>query len=155
MQMYIQTCEITVCFHFIQCQCGFGTISSLRLQDCKIVRICMLLVTHILSHVITARKRSLRRLCFYTRLSVCPQGSCLLWGVVPGPGGCLLGGGVWSRGYLLRGGCLVETPPTAIATGGVHPTGMHSCFRMQWLVWIFAYSSNDVTSQFYLGIFPF
>ena len=26
------------------------------------------------------------------------------------------------------GGCLVETPRTATAAGGTHPTGMHSCF---------------------------
>ena len=32
-------------------------------------------------------------------------------GLVPGPGR----------------GCLVETPPTATAAGGTHPTGMHSC----------------------------
>ena len=25
------------------------------------------------------------------------------------------------------GGGLVETPPTATAAGGTHPTGMHSC----------------------------
>ena len=37
-------------------------------------------------------------------------------------GGCMvLGGGAWSRGGL------VETPPTATAAGGMHPTGMHSC----------------------------
>ena len=34
--------------------------------------------------------------------------------------------------YLLRGGsglggCLVETPRTATAAGGTHPTGMYSC----------------------------
>ena len=39
-------------------------------------------------------------------------------------GGCLVPGGAWSWG------CLVETsqpPQMAIATGGMHPTGMHSC----------------------------
>ena len=30
-------------------------------------------------------------------------------------------GGAWSQGGL------VETPPTATASGGKHPTGMHSC----------------------------
>ena len=35
------------------------------------------------------------------------------------------------RGVCSRGGCLLggvcETPPTATAAGGTHPTGMHSC----------------------------
>ena len=41
--------------------------------------------------------------------------------------------GVCSRGCLVLGGagpggvCLVETPRTATAAGGTHPTGMHSC----------------------------
>ena len=39
----------------------------------------------------------LQRLCFYTSLSFCPSG-------VPGPRGCLLWGGAWSRGCLVRGG---------------------------------------------------
>ena len=38
-------------------------------------------------HIITARKRSLRRLCFYTCLSFCPQG-CLVRGGLPQ---CMLG----------------------------------------------------------------
>ena len=29
-----------------------------------------------------------------------------------------------------RVGCLVETPQTATAVGGMHPTGMHSSFRL-------------------------
>ena len=46
---------------------------------------------------------------------------------MPGPGGCLVLGG------LLPGGCLVPgvpdgDPPTATAVGGTHPTGMHSCY---------------------------
>ena len=48
---------------------------------------------------ITARKRSLRRLRFYTCLSFCPQG----WGACSWEGGAC-SGGFWSRG------CLVETP---------------------------------------------
>ena len=63
-----------------------------------------------------------------------------LQGEVPGPGGggllwgvCL--GGAWSWGVPGpregvpapgEGGCLVETPRTATAEGGTHPTGMHS-----------------------------
>ena len=46
-------------------------------------------------------------------------------GGVPGRGGSGPGGGACSRG---GGGCLVETPPTATAAGGTHPTGMHSCY---------------------------
>ena len=50
------------------------------------------------------------------------------------------GGGAWSGGVLgprgvpapARGvwsrGSLVETPWTATAAGGTHPTGMHSCW---------------------------
>ena len=53
------------------------------------------------------------------------SGGCL----VPGgsaPGGCLVWGGAWSGGM-----CLVETPLTASAAGGTHPTGMHSCFVLE------------------------
>ena len=62
---------------------------------------------------------------------------------VHGPGGCMVPGGAWSRGCMVPGvhgpggawswglvhgpGGLVETPPTATAAGGTHPTGMHSC----------------------------
>ena len=35
----------------------------------------------------------------------------------PGPG----------EGYVCSGGYLVETPRTATAAVGTHPTGMHSC----------------------------
>ena len=62
-------------------------------------------------------------------------------GRVAGPGGCLVPGDIWSGGIpglgvpgpggAWSGRCLVETPPplprTATATGGTHPTGMHSC----------------------------
>ena len=45
-----------------------------------------------------------------------------------GGGGCLLpGGGAWSKGGIWSRGGLVETPLTATATDGTHPTGMHSC----------------------------
>ena len=74
----------------------------------------------------TARKRSLRRLCFYTCLSFCPQGGCLVPGGVWSRGGAWSQGGVWSwgvpgaggvpglgEGRPGPGGCLVETlsPP--------------------------------------------
>ena len=39
---------------------------------------------------------------------------------VPGPGGCMV------QGVSAPGGP-VETPRTATAAGGTHPTGMHSC----------------------------
>ena len=43
---------------------------------------------------------------------------------VPGPGGCLVQGGLVSQ-HALR-----QTPPgeTPTAADGTHPTGMHSCF---------------------------
>ena len=44
------------------------------------------------------------------------------------PGGCLVQGDAWSGR-----GCLVETPWTATAAGGTHPTGMHSCFILKLL----------------------
>ena len=52
---------------------------------------------------------------------------------VPGPGGVWSqgvsgAGGAWSQGVPGPGGYLVETPRTATAAGGTHPTGMHSCF---------------------------
>ena len=48
--------------------------------------------------------------------------------VVSTPGGYLLRGvSAPRRGVPGPGGYLVETPPTAIAVGGTHPTGMYSC----------------------------
>ena len=47
---------------------------------------------------------------------------------MPGPVGMPgAGGGAWSWGV-----CLVETPQTATAAGGTHPTGMHSCSKIKW-----------------------
>ena len=53
-------------------------------------------------------------------------------GRVPGlgGGGCLVPGGGGKSGLGVpapRGGCLVDTPQTASAAGGTHPTRMHSC----------------------------
>ena len=57
-------------------------------------------------------------------------GGCLVKGgvpgPVPGPGGCLV------KGVYLVPGCLLGEgawwrPPTAV--GGTHPTGMHSCLH--------------------------
>ena len=67
-------------------------------------------------------------------------GGCQVLGV-PGLGGCQVLGGVWSWGGLVAwswgvpgpggsgpGGVPSGDPPeTAIAVGGTHPTGMHSC----------------------------
>ena len=66
-----------------------------------------------LRYIITARKDSLRRLCFYT---------CFL--VI-----LFTGGGAWSQvGGSAPGGAWWRPPPrTATAAGGTHPTGMHSC----------------------------
>ena len=62
---------------------------------------------------ITTCKRSLRRLCFYTCLSVILfTGGALSGGVVPGPGGYLLPGGcLVRRGGLLRRGAWWRPPP--------------------------------------------
>ena len=45
------------------------------------------------------------------------------YGGVRGWWGCMAPGGCMVPGW----GCPVETPPTATAAGGTHPTGMHSC----------------------------
>ena len=45
-----------------------------------------------------------------------------------GAGACFRGGVPGPRGDMVPGGGgLVETPRTATATDGTHPTGMHSC----------------------------
>ena len=51
-------------------------------------------------YFITARKRSLRRLCFYRCVSVHRGGACVL----PG-GACVLPGGVWLQGGMCGWGC--------------------------------------------------
>ena len=108
-------------------------------------------------YIITARKRSLRRLCFYRCLSV--HGGGRAW-LLPGgvwllPGGhvWLLGGRVWlllggvhgcsggdcvvapgEHAWLLQGGIrgccwggMHEIRRYGQWAGGTHPTGMHSC----------------------------
>ena len=100
--------------------------------------------------VITASKRSLRRLCFYRCLSVHRGGVCMVapggvrgcsWG---GMCGCSWGGmrGCSRRGghvWLLPGGaCVVARGGACVGydeiqrygqwAGGTHPTGMHSCY---------------------------
>ena len=80
--------------------------------------------------VITARKRSLRRLCFHRCLSVHGRGG---WGLCPGglrPGGLWLGGLCPGRavsvqgGSLCRGVCLGGICPEAVSVqGGLCPGG--------------------------------
>ena len=65
-------------------------------------------------NIITARKWSLWRLCFYTRLSFCQQGGGRSRGM-PGPRGLPAPG---------RGGAWWRHPPGRLL---LHPTGMHSC----------------------------
>ena len=83
--------------------------------------------------IISTRKRICEGYVF-TGVCLSTGGRLLLGGLVPG--GCLVPG-VWSRGVSAPGesapgGCLVETSPgTATATGGTHPTGMHSFCRYQ------------------------
>ena len=52
-------------------------------------------------------------------------------GGVPGPGRVCLVRGVLC---LVPGGPGGDPPQTATATGGTHPTGMHSCFLNNWCV---------------------
>ena len=86
--------------------------------------------------LITARKRSLRRLCFYRRLSVhrgvLHLGGCSpsRWGGSPSggvsiPRGSPSRGGSPSGGLSIRGGS-----PSGQCAGGTHPTGMHSCLSI-------------------------
>ena len=120
-------------------------------KDCK----CHLFVSYKSMYevgIITARKRSLRRLCFHRCLPVhrgggvqaqaqgkvspqgvsMPRGVCL--GGCPGPGP--RGVSAWGRGLSTPRGvsqhALRQTPPpkhTATAAGSMHPTGMHSCYN--------------------------
>ena len=58
-----------------------------------------------------------------------------VWGKVICLQACVCAqGGCMVRGVHGAGGCLVETPPTATAAGGTHPTGMHSCFYFSFVV---------------------
>ena len=120
---------------------GWLLLRAVRiLLECILVRnVSTKCVSPFFPVIITARKRSLRRLCFYTCLSFCPQGVCvwllrgmvapgghvwLLWGVhgCSGGGGmhgCSQGGHVW----LLQGGMC------GCSWGGMPGCfgGMHGC----------------------------
>ena len=84
--------------------------------------------------VVTARKCSLRKLCFYTCLSFIlftggvlnPGWGFSIWGGSPSRGGSLSQGGfsIGGRGVLHRG---EGGSPSGQCAGGTHPTGMHSC----------------------------
>ena len=93
--------------------------------------------------VIKSRKRSLRRLCFYTCLAFCSRGggcipACIAGGIPACLAAGLQGGMVVSQHPLQvstptpcswGGGC-GDTPIMAIAVGRTHPTGMHSCYNI-------------------------
>ena len=53
------------------------------------------------------------------------MGGLLLGGVCSRAGVCSWEGGVCSVGGVVPGG---DPPGTATAAGGMHPTGMHSCY---------------------------
>ena len=72
--------------------------------------------------IITTRKQSLRRLCFYTCLSFCPQGGgCAWWGggICMALGVMCGGGHAWQEGVQGRG-CVWQG---ACMTGGMHGRG--------------------------------
>ena len=96
---------------------------------------------------ITARKRSLRRLCFYRCLSFCPQGgACVVargggWACKVAHGGACMGAGGGGHAWLLLGGvhgcsqgaCVVAPGGACmVAPRGVCMValgGMRGCFR--------------------------
>ena len=57
------------------------------------------------------------------------EGACS-WGGVMVPGGS--GGGWWLWGVWSQGVPGGDSPLTATAAGGTHPTGMHSCYACVW-----------------------
>ena len=80
--------------------------------------------------IITARKRSLGRLCFYTCLSVIlfTGGGGIPAYIAGGIPACLVAI-LWGRGRLCIPACTEADPPPWTATGaaGTHRTVMHSC----------------------------
>ena len=144
---------------------NFNIVSVITLtlmQRMEIEPILCICILHflIIASIITARKRSLRRLCFYT----CPSvilfmgGGMVSWHALqvvsqhalqvsgggvsqhalqvsrPTPKGKVEGSG-WGVFRPTPGGCIPActeaNPPPATAAGGMHPTGMHSCYRPQ------------------------
>ena len=123
-----------------------------------------------LNSIITARKRSLGQGNIFTPVchSVHGGGGTIPACIAGGISSCLAGGyaipacmgdawswGFCSLGVLLPVGCLVETPPTATAAGGTHPTGMHSCFSESAQRFQFSHSffpeEGDFCKRYYTG----
>ena len=85
-------------------------------------------------HILTARKRSLRRLCFYTCLSFCPRGAA-----------CVVA--LEGRAWLLQGVCVVAPGRGCMVALGWHglfpPGGWGGVWLLQgdggwghaWLLW--------------------
>ena len=89
-------------------------------------------VTTIKKNFFNGRKRSLRRLCFYTCLSFCPQGGVHA-GIHPPPGKHAWADTSLCRHTPLPSACWDTQCPVhagidmATSADGMHPTGMHSC----------------------------
>ena len=76
--------------------------------------------------IFTVRKRSCEKVMF-SRLCICPWEGCVS-PACTSAGVCVCGQG---EGYGWRGvdrGCTPPIPKMATEVGGMHPTGMHSCF---------------------------
>ena len=90
-----------------------------------VARICQVLRVY-QGLIFTARKRSLRRLCFYTCLSFCPQGGWYSppppWQAHPHPCRCPR----QAHPHPPAGTPPAGTPPGS-HTPSRHPPGMHSC----------------------------
>ena len=80
---------------------------------------------------ITARKRSLRRLCFYTCLSFCPQGESVFpiacWDAPNPPSPRPETDPLRDQRQAPRPGA-VHAGRYGQQAGGTHPTGIHSCY---------------------------
>ena len=111
-------------------------------QSNKKPQIPVFVTDYVLCINITARKRSLRRLCFYTCLSVIlftgvgvPGQVQPPWAGTPPPAGTPLAGTPPAGTPPGQVHPQVGTPPGAVhagrygqQAGGTHPTGMYSCF---------------------------
>ena len=87
--------------------------------------------------------------------AMCGRGECMAGGMCGRGGLCVAGGmrgkgghawhgvcarGMCGRGHAWQGACV--TGKTAIAAGSTHPTGMHSCFGMRWII-----SSQNISCE--------
>ena len=77
-------------------------------------------------HIFTAHKRSLRRLCFYTCLSVHGGGACMAGAACMARGGCAWQGACMVRGMCGGGACMAGWGEECMA-GGV--AGGHAWLR--------------------------